>query len=165
MGPTLRLLDRDAGESVFDTNPQLSTIWSKEATKEVRKATGKWCGGGDGEILLVMLGQDIVGITGWYDVGDDGIPPQAEIGLRWHGVIPQVRRRGISRTALGHLARRLPRHAEYLYEVAPRDHSKIIEYFCNLGFEPYVKPRMLENLRYVADKVVLRCPVPLLRIL
>ncbi len=87
---------------------ELSGIWPEPSATLMRRHTAQWIETGMdfGEVLLPIGGARRavqVGITGWYPV--PGTPEV--VGLRWHGILPSWRGRGLSRIVLRLLARRL----------------------------------------------------------
>ena len=150
------------GMAVFDRHPELLEIWPEAATENMLAATRRWTEDPtDGEIFLIFVNREVAGLTGWYEI-DDGLPTRAEIGLRWHGLVPRFRKRGMSRAALGMLARRLPKQALFLYDLATRE--DVIAYFAALWFTVCDKPCLLGQLPY-GKETVLRGSVPFLRTL
>jgi hypothetical protein len=69
----------------------------------------------------------------WH--GDDGVP-----GLRWSGIVPELRGRGLYRTALHELicvVQGLRPDAEWLEELLPKNRSDLVIVFEKLGFEDW----------------------------
>lgn len=126
----------------FADFPQLNTIWPKEygdiareaVTEEMQRIhAGKYKP--DGQIYLIKDDHEVIGITGYFGW-------HANVGLRWHGVIPSHRGQGASTMALRWLLTDVYRErpdAEFLIENVPQsEHGKtnIEPYFHKLGFRP-----------------------------
>lgn len=83
-----------------------------------------------GEVLLIQItdSKTLVGITGWYPMGD------GTAYLRWHGILPDYRRIGISGDALRMLSERLRTHygIHTLYELAETEAARA--FFQNRGW-------------------------------
>jgi len=82
--------------------------------------------------FAIKLAGHYVGITGYYSYGP------TSLGLCWHGVLPEVRGRGVSRAAFEQVlvlaAQRYPDATE-IVELIPSDRdADLVPYFTKLGF-------------------------------
>lgn len=82
--------------------------------------------------FAIRIAGDYVGITGYYRYDEHAV------GLCWHGVIPAMRGRGISRAAFEQvcaLAKQRYPHAQQIVELIPSDReAHLVPYFEKLGF-------------------------------
>ncbi len=96
----LQLLNRYQ-HSEQDIRNMIAAIWPAPYAKDAIDATILW--GFDEpqhQIYLIYFDDEVVGITGFFDI--DSHAGQAY--LRWTGVIPEYRRRGIFKEAVRQLA-------------------------------------------------------------
>jgi RimJ/RimL family protein N-acetyltransferase len=130
---------------LFDAYPMLHSIWTPTLSALADAHTKSWeTYGGTGEVLLAYRGDDLVGLTGWWKISE------SELGLRWHGVLPEFRNQGVSKSILALLLPRLPSHAKFLYEVTKNTQS--CASFQRCGFDMVsdatLVRRVLEDAHY-----------------
>lgn len=123
----------------FTQYPQLRTIWPAHFTdiaeEAAQDAIAHMPFGDIGGLYLVMKGDRVIGITGFFYCESETEPY-----LRWHGIIPSERGNGYSREAmrlvLARLKAKLP-DARGLTELVPQneDGPAIAAHFERLGFE------------------------------
>ena len=82
--------------------------------------------------FVIKVSGEYVGLTGYYRYGDQAV------GLCWHGVVPELRGRGISRIAFERICalavQRYP-DAKEIIELIPSDREyELRPYFEKLGF-------------------------------
>ena len=125
----------------FALYPALLTIWPEPSLTRARHDTVESLLDLDdedfGAICLILLDGQVVGITGYYWYDDIGI----ELGLRWHGLLPAVRGRGLSASVLDALLQQIREQqpaATTLIELLPQtDYSATLQrHFTKLGFRP-----------------------------
>lgn len=114
--------------------PLVKEIWPARAEEINALFTN---GGGDidpktDHPYAIKLGDRYVGITGFYRYDDHAV------GLCWHGVLPSVRRHGISRAAFDKVrllaVERYP-NTHDIVELIPDDRAAdLVPYFSKLGF-------------------------------
>ncbi len=123
----------------FTAYPQLLTIWPEPLINRARHDTAESLIDIDdddfGAICLVMAGQQVVGITGYYFYNDSG----TELGLRWHGLLPHWRGAGRSAEIINLLLttiRRCAPQATRLIELVPDTEYGVAlrRHFNKLGF-------------------------------
>lgn len=113
-------------------NPQFASIWPEPYATEAREASAAdWR---SGMIHLIAYEVHVVGITGYFFIpGDD-----KNVYLRWHGVVPEMRGKGIGRVAIRLLALMLSEYfpTRSLVELAPdNEYGKTVEpFFAACGF-------------------------------
>lgn len=134
----------------FERFPQLRAVWpdpklqalAEEATIEEVDRLSQHVK--TGPIFLVVhvdeatKAQRVVGITGFFIYDETGL----NLGLRWHGIVPDERGKGFSRIALEQvrdIARQAVPGAERLIELIPctPDRADIEPYFRAMGFKPH----------------------------
>lgn len=115
----------------------IAQIWPKRAT-EIYELFLK--GASDIENIndhpfVVKINGSNVGITGFYLYDKE---EQKEVGLSWHGVVPEVRKQGLSKRVFDvicQIAREVYPNASHIVELIPEDrHSELAPYFAKLGF-------------------------------
>lgn len=130
----------------FADHPQLKGIWHAGLQSHIESDTESdlRMGAADpakNRIYLILVAAEVVGITGFYQIDVWGA------GLRWHGVIPQARTRGVSRAAFALVRLEVLKaypgvHALIeLVEMSDPDAVKLMPYFQSLGFKPVGSPR------------------------
>lgn len=135
----LREVDEDDGD-VFDSHPQLRSIWSGSLLEMAREGFVEFgrCVGGR---FLIERGGAVVGITGYYAAPEE----TSTLRLRWHGLVPEARGSGLSGDAMRTAAElgraRFPK-ARLLVESMPAGEAgaKIARHFESLGFSPRGAP-------------------------
>lgn len=114
--------------------PLIRAIWPARAAEIISLFTE---GGSDinpdtDHPYAVRIGDEPVGITGFYRYGEHAV------GLCWHGVVPAVRGRGVSRQAFNRvcvLAQERYPAARDIVELIPSDRAhELVPYFTKLGF-------------------------------
>lgn len=142
---TLAAWRRAPAVSLFDARPELRTIWAPELAAIAAEHTAKWETdlSDRGCIFTAHLAGELIGVTGWYRMSD------SEAGLRWHGVLPHARRRGLSRQMLGMVCQALPREIRHVFEVTRNPQSKLA--FCEFGFEEVLDPAVIRRAVEHAD--------------
>lgn len=142
----------------FDLFPQLSSIWrpdlaaiAKEAVDEAFDAH-RTHGHDYGAIFIVTHPEDphqVWGLTGylpWPAAGDGLIP---RVGLRWHGLLPEVRGHGLSMAIIDTMRMHaghdypLARHFVEYMPTSP-DYAPIAQYFERAGFVPWGEPERVD---------------------
>jgi GNAT superfamily N-acetyltransferase len=123
----------------FAAYPQLQSIWPEPLLSRARYDTVESLVDIEeedfGAIFLVLAGAEVIGITGYYFYDDTGI----ELGLRWHGLLPQWRGAGRSARVIDLLLRyavpRVPQ-ATTLIELIPDTEYGVAlrRHFGKLGF-------------------------------
>ena len=122
----------------FTAYPQLRTIWPAHFTEIAEEAAQDAIAhmpfGDVGGLYLVKLGDQVIGITGFFYCESEFEP-----FLRWHGIIPAERGKGYSREAMRLVAARLKAklpNARGLTELVPQnaDGPGIAAHFARLGF-------------------------------
>lgn len=86
------------------------------------------------DIFLIMNGDHVIGITGFFFQEDP-----TTVFLRWHGIIPEYRRQGLSSLALRQmltLAQHQFPEIQTVIENLPESQPDIIGFFQSLGFTP-----------------------------
>lgn len=130
----------------FADHPQLRTIWEDRGWADhVEADTLSDLAKGDADpasnrvFLVCDQSGAVVGITGFY------LLPKRQIGLRWHGIVPEWRGRGYSKLAFLQVCR-IAREttnaldvAEYVEMADPKAES-LIDHFKALGFKTYREP-------------------------
>ena len=137
----LRLLIPDEAKNLGVLHPELIQIWDRKAAQEqCLRHTKDWGNNTSlGEILFIQHNDTIIGLTGWYDLSlctDTTFPP-SHAGLRWHGILPQHRKKNFSRQALKLLAERIQnkdKKKTHLVETYPTDRPDLGQYFLKTGF-------------------------------
>jgi hypothetical protein len=85
--------------------------------------------------FVIRVNEEYVGITGFYLY--DKIE-QKEVGLSWHGIIPQARKQGLSKAVfntVSQIAKEVYPDATHIVELIPEDRlSELAPYFEKLGF-------------------------------
>jgi RimJ/RimL family protein N-acetyltransferase len=122
----------------FTEHPQLRAIWPAEFTEIAEEAAQEAIAhmpfADVGGLYLVMKGDRVIGITGFFYCESETEP-----FLRWHGIIPGERGKGYSREAmlllLARVRAKLP-GARGLTELVPQnsDGPGIAAHFARLGF-------------------------------
>jgi GNAT superfamily N-acetyltransferase len=82
------------GGNPFETYPQLRAIWPKPYATFAERASTR--DSETGQVLLITFEGTVVGISGVFDERDD----KDDIYLRWTGVVPGLRGRGIGKRAI-----------------------------------------------------------------
>ena len=122
----------------FSRHPQLRTIWPAHFTaiaeEAAQEAIGHMPYGDVGGLYLVKLGDQVIGITGYFFCVSEFEP-----FLRWHGIIPAQRGKGFSRAAMQLLVEKVKANvpaARGLTELVPQneDGPGIAAHFARLGF-------------------------------
>jgi RimJ/RimL family protein N-acetyltransferase len=111
----------------------IHTIWSNVLhSHHAADAAADWLRSDrtDGVVYAIVLDNQIIGITGWYDLGTCDTALAA--GMRWHGILPQYRGHGYSRVALALLVQSLPNEISVLYNNTNSESS--CEHFLKCGF-------------------------------
>lgn len=135
----LKLTRVESGDP-FEEHPRLKQIWPSPYREIAQEAAAEdiaaMRGGARlGGVFLAWLDGAVVGISGYFPLEESKI-----IGLRWHGVVPEQRGKGISadmlRLILPEALADFPR-AEELMELAPaNEYGVAIEkHFKKLGFK------------------------------
>lgn len=123
----------------FRQYPQLRTIWPAEFTEiaeeAARDAIAHMPFTDVGGLYLVLAGDQVIGITGFFYCDSEEEPY-----LRWHGIIPAERSKGYSRAALRLVVERIKAklpNACGLTELVPQNAEGpgIAAHFAALGFE------------------------------
>lgn len=85
--------------------------------------------------FAIYVNEEPLGITGFYLY--DKLE-QKEVGLSWHGVIPQARKQGLSRQVFNtiiQIAKEVYPNATHIVELIPEDRlDELAPYFEKLGF-------------------------------
>jgi GNAT superfamily N-acetyltransferase len=150
---TIKLVQ--ATGSPFDLYPQLQTIWPEPYNSIAHEISSE--DSNTGEIYLITLDDEVVGITGVFsseDYPEDQLGEHPEnIYLRWTGVVPNIRKSGIGRAALDLLLRDVcPFHypnRKHLVELVPHtDYGRTVvePFFQKVGF---VKHGPLERYDWI----------------
>lgn len=146
--------------SPFDIYPELMDIWpvplnvfASEATEESLAMQG-----GDGsEIFLILSSGKVIGITGYMPCMDGIEDGQqftrdsvTKIALRWHGIIPSYRGKGISEQVIKQMATlggNAFKNASEFVEMVPNNALgvSIAAYFSGLGFINTGKIELIED--------------------
>lgn len=122
----------------FTAHPQLRTIWPAHFTdiaeEAAQEAIAHMPFADVGGLYLVKLGDQVIGITGFFYCDSEFEP-----FLRWHGIIPAERGKGYSREAMRQLVARVKARlpdARGLTELVPQnaDGAGIAAHFARLGF-------------------------------
>jgi GNAT superfamily N-acetyltransferase len=146
---TLSPWRRNAPVTLLDAVPYLRSIWRDDLADIAAVHIRQWetDPAESGNILIASAGGAIVGITGWYRMS-----PRAA-GLRWHGVVPEARKRGYSRQMIELACNDMPGKIRHVYEVTRNLESR--DAFCRCGFEvmtdPKVIRRAVEDAEYDID--------------
>jgi RimJ/RimL family protein N-acetyltransferase len=123
----------------FTQHPSLLTIWPEPSLARARHDTVESLLEIDdedfGAICLILLDGQVIGITGYYWYDDLGI----ELGLRWHGLLPAFRGKGLSAIVIDTLLQQIRAQqpaATTLIELVPQtDYSVALHrHFTRLGF-------------------------------
>lgn len=130
----------------FVEYPQLRSIWHSGLHAHIEADTVSDLAGGmvdmaRNHVFLVLAEGQVVGITGFY------VLAPWQVGLRWHGIVPEARGLGYSLGAFRllcsevtnafHEARVIVELVEMSDEKAPQ----LIQHFRALGFQPLGIPR------------------------
>lgn len=122
----------------FTQYPQLRAIWPAHFTdiaeEAAQDAIAHMPFADVGGLYLVKLGDQVIGITGFFYCESEFEP-----FLRWHGIIPAERGKGYSREAMRQVAARIKAklpEARGLTELVPQneDGPAIAAHFERLGF-------------------------------
>jgi hypothetical protein len=133
----IALLDVVEGNP-FVAHPRLRSIWPAEFGRLAEEAAVEAVAlrerGDMGGLFLIVLGSQVIGITGYFYV--DSVE---EPYLRWHGVVPAARGYGYSQRAMHLLVERIKAkhpHAKGLTELVPQtDYGVAVgRHFAKLGF-------------------------------
>ncbi len=132
----LRLIpwQRFPAKTLFVQEPQLRRIWSPELSEIAASHTQAWETSWDesGVVYLACRGAEVVGIGGWYQMSD------TLAGLRWFGLVPELRGQGLARAMLAQLLAVLPATIDSVLEVTRNPASKA--FFVRCGFEVVTNP-------------------------
>jgi GNAT superfamily N-acetyltransferase len=121
----------------FNRYPQLFDIWPEPYLTSAVEATNEdW---GDGSVFFIEADHQVVGITGLFFEEED----KENAFLRWTGVIPCMRRRGITSyivDLMALMAVNLCKRTGYLIELVPYNdyghfESGAYPFFTDLGFK------------------------------
>lgn len=117
----------------FKSLPELNTIWEARNAVMTSDVKQYLCDCGTERKFLIIVNDDVVGITGYFKVGRN-------VGLAWHGIIPKYRGNKYSGVAIKLLISEIKkdsnfRHCEELIEFVPADRQEeLSKYFKSLGF-------------------------------
>lgn len=106
---------------------------------------------------LILCNRDFIGITGFYRYDETAV------GLCWHGVVPEMRKQGLSRLAFDDV--RLLASVRYpdavdIVELIPSDRDRALtRYFEKLGFRASDELVQFEWLPAEADWQAYRAPL------
>lgn len=135
----LRELEDD-GVDVFESHPQLLSIWPTTLLELAREGFVEFgrCPGGR---FLIESEDRIVGITGYFWVKND----PGHLRQRWHGLVPEARGRGLSGAVMREAARRGRERfpsAHRLIESMPAGTmgAEIARHYESLGFSKFDPP-------------------------
>ena len=121
-------------EQQFYKFPELKEIWDdKELQVEADKSFDRYDERGTGALFMIMDNEDIIGITGYYLTDDKSM-----CGLRWHGVTPRYRGKGISTLAIKLVLKHIKekeKQLRFMQELVPFNYTKIMSYFNKIGFK------------------------------
>ncbi len=116
----------------FDTYPELLDIWPHRRQELLRDVEDCLDNPHIERMFLIIHDNKVVGLTGFYQYDDN-------VGLNWHGVLPEYRRYGLGRQALEELIPLAAAHypdAEYLIEELPADREENLKwFFLKAGFK------------------------------
>lgn len=133
------------GVNPFEEYPQLRDIWpepfnciSEEAVVEHLGLMGQV---EIGDIFVVTNDSRVIGISGYFPFDE----VTADLGLRWHGIVPDERGKGYSKEVLGMVAERAMERfpqASHLIELVPlTEYGKPLEkHFTKCGFLSHGEP-------------------------
>lgn len=139
---------KKGSENPFRKYPHLKSIWEQNGIQDrVENSIDKYNDSDEenGKIFLIKMSNQIIGITGYYFTDDANC-----IGLRWHGIVPNMRAKGRSTEALNLLwdyLRENDSSVKYVQEFARQDDIRAIEYFEKIGFKK-VEPSAKINNQY-----------------
>lgn len=137
------------GQNPFAEWPALRSIWPEPhrslAEEAVVEHLQQMKDVELGDIQMILLDGRTVGISGYFPYDAEG----TNLGLRWHGILPEVRGQGISAKALQLVARRaierFPQAGNLIELVPLTDEGEVISsYFSKLGFAPVGEPETYE---------------------
>lgn len=125
----------------FELHPQLSEIWKEPLLSMAREGFVEMGRCEGGRFAIEETGR-VVGVTGFYAVREE----PSILRLRWHGLIPEARGRGLSGSAMraaAELGRSRFPQAELLVESMPSGAkgALIASHFEALGFSPRGRPQ------------------------
>lgn len=125
--------------SLFDAFPELHSIWQPELAAIAAKHTTAWeCDTNEtGNVFIAYVGGEVVGVTGWYRMSS------SEAGLRWHGVLPHARRRGLSTQMLSLVCADMPQEIRHVFEATRNRHSMLA--FQASGFKEVTDPNVIRR--------------------
>lgn len=143
----IRLVEYKKGDiNPFLTYTNLANIWTERKERAVSSIDRFNQNESTGRIFLVLLGNEVIGITGYYylidadekydiyDYSDNNI--DSYVGLRWHGIVLEHQKRGYSQKALDLLIDEVKNDtpARYIQELLPFDKLDNLPYFEKMGF-------------------------------
>jgi L-amino acid N-acyltransferase YncA len=99
----------------------------------------------EGEIFLIKDNQKIIGITGYFPYEET----YSDFFLRWHGLLPEYQKIGISQKVLDTMIKYLEKKYENfstIKEFMPvrESYKKTEEYFIKIGFQKIGEPEKVE---------------------
>lgn len=130
----------------FIDYPQFKSIWPEFSSGIAQEVIAESIEKQEKGIYVIFDDDTPVGITGYFDLE---YPNGEYWGLRWHGVLPEYRGKGISEQALYITALELKKHQPEVYglvEYIPHtDYSKyIFSYFERFGFKALAEPEEVD---------------------
>lgn len=86
----------------FEKWPQLQTIWPEPYASEAAEASDIDWLSTDEPIMPISVAGEVVGITGWFYMEKPWrqYAKKGDVYLRWHGIVPEHRRKGYAAEAL-----------------------------------------------------------------
>ncbi|SAL88492.1 hypothetical protein AWB74_08588 [Caballeronia arvi] len=136
-GQRIELVPVDTGDDPFARYPSLQDIWPEPYRSEAARISRVHSA--SGEVFYVALDGTVIGITGVFF--DDNNAP-SDVYLRWTGVVPTVRQKGLGRAVIRLVAnlcqQRYPTRKR-LIELLPDNeygHAFPRPFFERIGFRP-----------------------------
>lgn len=145
----IRLVEYKKGDiNPFITYPKLADIWTERKERAISSINRFNQNESTGRIFLVLLENEVIGITGYYlidadekhdiyEYSDNDINDiDSYVGLRWHGIVLEHQKRGYSQKALDLLIDEVKNDtpARYIQELLPFDKLDNLPYFEKMGF-------------------------------
>lgn len=141
----IRLVEYKKGDiNPFTTYTKLADIWIERKERAISSIDRFNQNESTGKIFLILLGKEVIGITGYYLIDSDkkhSIYDYTDnmdryVGLRWHGIVLEHQKRGYSQKALDLLIDEVKNDtpARYIQELLPFDKLDSLPYFEKMGF-------------------------------
>lgn len=130
----------------FEDYPEFKKIWPEFSSNLAQEVIAKSIEKKEDGLYVILYNDTPVGMTGFFDLE---YPEGKYWGLRWHGVLPEYRGKGISEHALYITAMELKKHHPEcigIVEYIPHtDYSNyIFKYFERFGFQAWAEPETVD---------------------